>query len=73
MQEIEKLDYIISEYKRKYERKIYWIFLKFAEVYIKGSACEKCSYKPAGSNKCKCIYKECAERIKQIIYEPLDG
>ncbi len=45
-------------------------YLKFAHIFIDGSACDGCKYENYGS--CCDRYKECAERIKEIMEEPFD-
>ena len=41
------------------------LYLKFAEIYIDGSACDGCKYEPSGA--CDMRYKQCAKRIKQLL------
>ena len=43
------------------------LYLKFAKIYIDGSACDGCKYEP--SSTCDRKYKKCAERIKQVLQE----
>lgn len=41
------------------------IFLKFAKVYIDGSACDGCKYEPNAT--CAERYEECAGRMKELL------
>lgn len=46
------------------------IFLKFAKIYIDGTACDGCKYEPNAS--CSERYEECAKRMSELLEQNND-